>query len=194
MSEATPENAAPQAPAKAPNPWIPVIAVIVIMPAISFAMTQYVLIPKIKGTVAEHEIKNATTATHGGKSEKTAAHGEKPAKSAGHGGETKGEGKEGAFSYDFENLVVNLSGAMGTRYLKASFTAFSSDPEVKTIITQNKSQLLDVALGVLSSKSLADLESPGAKNVVRHDLIESLNQALNSSLIEQIYFSDFVVQ
>jgi flagellar FliL protein len=191
MSEATPEAAAAQAPAKAPNPWIPVIAVIVIMPAISFAMTQYVLIPKIKGTVAEHEIKTATTATHG---EKPAANGEKSTKAAGHGGEKKGEGNAGAFSYDFENLVVNLSGAMGTRYLKASFTAFSSDPEVKTIITQNKSQLLDVALGVLSSKSLADLESPGAKNVVRHDLIESLNQALNTSLIEQIYFSDFVVQ
>lgn len=193
MSEATPENAAAPAAAKAPNPWIPVIAVVVLMPAISFAMTQYVLIPKIKGSVAENEIKTATTAKSGEKGS------EKSAKSAEHGGEKKGEGKKGegksgAFSYDFENLVVNLSGAMGTRYLKASFTAFSADPEVKTIITQNKSQLLDVALGVLSSKSLADLESPGAKNIVRHDLIESLNQALNSSLIEQIYFSDFVVQ
>ncbi len=187
MSEAAPETAAP---AKAPNPWIPVIAVVILMPAISFAMTQYVLIPKIKGTVAEHEIKVATTASGGEKGK--AEHG--GAKAAGHGGEKKGEDKSGAYSYDFENLVVNLSGAMGTRYLKASFTAFSNDPEVKTIITQNKSQLLDVALGVLSTRSLADLEAPGAKNVVRHDLIESLNQALNSSLIEQIYFSDFVVQ
>lgn len=178
---ATEAPAAAAAPAKAPSPWVPMIVMIVLMPAISFAVTQYVLIPRIKGAVAEHEIKTATTPTKAGE------HGEKKS-------EKKGEGKDTAFSYDFENIVVNLSGAMGSRYLKASFTAFGSNPELKTILTENKKQLLDVTLGVLSSKTLADLETAGAKNLVRHDLIESLNQALNSSIIEQIYFTDFVVQ
>jgi flagellar FliL protein len=136
-----------------------------------------VLIPRIKAAVTQQGVKAET----GG--------GEKGEK----GHEKKPDGKPG-FSYDFNNIVVNLSGAGGTRYLKASFTAFSSKPDLQKILTENKNQLLDVALGVLSSKSMTDLESPGSKNMVRNDLVESFNQALKSDIVEQLYFSEFVVQ
>jgi flagellar FliL protein len=78
--------------------------------------------------------------------------------------------------------------------LKTSFALFSSNPDLQKIITDNKSHLLDVALNVLSSKSMADLEAPGSKNLVRNDLIANFNQALSSDVVEQIYFSEFVVQ
>lgn len=200
------------APAKAPNPLIPVIAVVVLMPAITFAMINFLLLPKIRGIVLEQK---ATEHAEGG--EKADAHGAKPAAGhgakpasahgakeekkeakGGHGKEAKGGGggggAGGAFSYDFENVVVNLAGTMGTRYLKTTFTVLSDNPEIKTIIDENKKQLLDVASGVLSTRTLADLEQPGAKNVVRNDLVANLNQALKSDAITQIYFSDFVVQ
>jgi flagellar protein FliL len=197
------------APPKAPNPLIPVIAVVVLMPAITFAMINFLLLPKIKGIVLEqkatehaeggakadggHGAKPA--AAHGAKEEK-GGHGAKKEAKGGHGKEEKGgsSGTGGAFSYDFENVVVNLAGTMGTRYLKTSFTALSENPDVKTIIEENKKQLLDVTLNVLSTRTLADLEQPGAKNVVRNDLMANLNQALKSDLITQIYFSDFVIQ
>jgi flagellar FliL protein len=196
-----------EAPApKAPNPLIPVIAVVVLMPAITFAMINFLLLPKIKGIVlekkaTEHAEAGAKPAAggHGAKEEK-GGHGAKKEAKGGHGGghgkEEKGggEGVGGAFSYDFENVVVNLAGTMGTRYLKTTFTALSENPELKTIIEENKKQLLDVTLNVLSTRTLADLEQPGAKNVVRNDLMANLNQALKSDLITQIYFSDFVVQ
>jgi len=47
---------------------------------------------------------------------------------------------------------------------------------------------------VLSSQTLADLEEPGSKNVLREKLITAYNQALGSRVAEQVYFSDFVVQ
>jgi flagellar protein FliL len=183
-NEAGPAEA-PGKPAKAPGAWGPVLAVLVAMPLISYAMTQFVLIPSLRSAVAEQQVQSAT----GGGDSKGGAHG---AKDAAHG--KNGEAGKATFSYDFDNIVVNLSGAMGTRYLKTSFTAFSSNAQIKTIITENKNQLLDVALSVLSAKSLADLEAPGSKNLVRNDLIENFNHALNSSVIEQIYFSEFVVQ
>ena len=134
-----------------------------------------------------------------GKGEAKKGHGE--AAKGGHGKEEhgKGEGAEGggaggAFSYDFENVVVNLSGAMGTRYLKTSFTTLSDNPDLKKLIDENKKQLLDVALSVLSTRTMADLEQPGSKNVVRNDLMANFNQALKSDLVSQIYFSEFVVQ
>jgi flagellar FliL protein len=197
-----------EAPApKAPNPLVPVLAVVVLMPAITFAMINFLLLPKIKGIVlekkaTEHAEAGAKAAGgHGPAKEEKGGHGAKPKEAkgghgGGHGKEEKGgsSGTGGAFSYDFENVVVNLAGTMGTRYLKTTFTALSENPEVKTIIEENKKQLLDVTLNVLSARTLADLEQPGAKNVVRNDLMANLNQALKSDLITQIYFSDFVIQ
>ena len=192
------EGAVAAAPAKAPSPWIPIIAVCVLMPAISFATTQYLLLPKIRGAVLEQKA-IVHAAKPEGKGQAKKGHGE--AAKGGHGKEEhgKGEGAEGggaggAFSYDFENIVVNLSGAMGTRYLKTSFTTLSDNPDLKTLIDENKKQLLDVALSVLSTRTMADLEQPGSKNVVRNDLMANFNQALKSDLVSQIYFSEFVVQ
>ncbi len=192
-----PAEGAAAAPAKAPSPWVPIIAVCVLMPAISFATTQYLLLPKIRGAVLEQKaIVHAAKPEGKGDAKKGRA---EPAKGKGKEEHGKGEGAEGggaggAFSYDFENVVVNLSGAMGTRYLKTSFTTLSDNPDLKKLIDENKKQLLDVALSVLSTRTMADLEQPGSKNVVRNDLMANFNQALKSDLVSQIYFSEFVVQ
>ena len=47
---------------------------------------------------------------------------------------------------------------------------------------------------MLSSLTLADLEEPGAKNVIREKLVTAYNQALGRKVAEQVYFSDFVIQ
>jgi flagellar FliL protein len=141
-------------------------------------MTQFILIPHLQSSVTGQAKASPDDA-------KTATGDAKP--------DAKKDGKP-AFSFQFDDVVVNLAGAMGTRYLKASFCIFSSNPDLQKIITDNKSHLLDVALNVLSSKSMADLEAPGSKNLVRNDLIANFNQALSSDVVEQIYFSEFVVQ
>ena len=194
------DPAAAAVPAKAPSPFIPIIAVCVLMPAISFATTQYLLLPKIRGAVLEQKAIVHAAKDEGGKGDAKKGHG--AAAKGGHGksehGKEGGKGETatsgGAFSYDFESIVVNLSGAMGTRYLKTSFTTLSDNAELKSLIEENKKQLLDVALSVLGTRTMADLEQPGSKNVVRNDLMANFNQALKSDLISQIYFSEFVVQ
>jgi flagellar FliL protein len=165
------------APAKAPSAWPPIIAVLVLMPAISFGVTQFVLIPRIKAAVLQQGGKGETAGAeqHEKKSEKN------------------GEDKP-APSYEFSNIVVNLSGSGGTRYLKTSFTVVGSKPDLQQTLTDNKNQLLDIAINVLGSKSMADLEAPGSKNMIRNDLLESFNQALKDPIIEQLYFTEFVVQ
>jgi flagellar FliL protein len=182
-AEAAAAGSAPAAaPAKAPSAWPPLIAVIVLMPVISYATTQFLILPKIRSSASEQ-------AEHGAKD----AHG-KPADN--HGGKEAGSAQEttGKFSYDFENVVVNLSGSLGTKYLKTSFTLFSSNQNLKKLIEENKKQLMDVAINVLSSRSMADLEAAGAKNVVRNDLMANFNQALHSDLVEQVFYTEFVVQ
>src|SRR5258708_27636589 len=121
------ENAAP---AKGASAWPALIAAIILMPAISYATAEFLLLPKLRGLISQQTV------------EASAAKSE-----SGHGGKS-GKGKDGAkaeVSYDFDNVVVNLSGSMGTRFLKASFTTLGSNADLPKVMAERKKQLLDVA-------------------------------------------------
>ncbi len=172
---------------------LPLLLVIILAPALSFAVAQFVLLPKLKAQL-EAAVAAAPAATAAG--HEAPGH-EAPAdakgdKSAAHG--KKGEPTTVGNSYEFTNVVVNLAGTMGTRYLKASFVVTGTDATLRSQFESNKAKMTDVSLLVLSSLTLADLEEAGAKNFIREKLITAYNRALGSRLVEQVYFSDFVVQ
>jgi flagellar FliL protein len=165
--------------------WLPATLAIVLAPAASFAVSEFVLLPRLQKKLAEPtaaaRADNAAPAGESGEGK--------------HGKEGKGEGKEGGANYEFTNVVVNLAGTMGTRYLKTSFIVTgAADTAVKPVFEANKAKLTDITLNVLSSLTLSDLEEPGSKNVLREKLVAAYNQALGKRVAEQVYFSDFVVQ
>lgn len=175
--------------------FIPLIAAIIIAPVLSWAIGQFVLMPQLKKQIA------APIDPHAAPAESAAE--EAPAAAEGHGKEGKegkeGHGKEGKggannATYEFENVVVNLAGTMGTRYLKTGFLVTGTDKSLRSTFENNKPKMVDVTINVLSSLSLADLEEAGSKNLIREKLIGAYNQAFGKKLVEQIYFSDFVVQ
>lgn len=198
--EAPAAPAADKAPEKAETPakgpgvvktWLPVLLAIVVAPAASWAVAQFVLMPKLEQKLAAVHSGEAPAEAHKEAKAPAKSHGEKK---KGHGGKEEGGGDAGD-TYEFSNVVVNLSGTMGTRYLKTSFVITGVKPDtIKDAFEENKAKLTDVTLGVLSSITLADLEEPGAKNVLREKLVTAYNQALGSRVAEQVYFSDFVVQ
>jgi flagellar FliL protein len=176
--------AAPAAPAKSPMAaWLPVIACVLLAPVVTWAAVEFVVLPRLQKKIASSAAAEAEAPP-----EKSEGHG------GGHGGkEAKGGGKETA-TYEFQNVVVNLSGTMGTRYLKTTFIVAGADANIKSIFEGSKPRLTDVTLNVLSSLTLADLEEPGAKNIIREKLVTAYNQALGKKVAEQVYFSDFVIQ
>ena len=189
--EAPPAATVPPAP-PAPPPskgalaqWIPVIAALVLAPVLSWAVAEFVLLPRLQSKLAAVKA--------GDNPEEHAAAAPEAKAEGGHGG--KG-GKEAAnpANYEFQNVVVNLSGTMGTRYLKTSFIVTGTDATIKSTFEGQKAKLTDITLNVLSSLSLADLEEPGSKNILREKLVLAYNQALGKRVAEQVYFSDFVVQ
>jgi len=97
-------------------------------------------------------------------------------------------------TFEFSNIVVNLAGTMGTRYLKTTFLVTGASTSLRGVFESNKAKLTDVTLNVLSSLSLPDLEEAGAKNLIREKLVAAYNQALGKRVADQVYFSDFVVQ
>ena len=115
--KAAPEKAAPAAGgggggARGRNP---AIAAIILAPAASCAVAQFVLLPKLKtelGGAGAH----APAGEHAADPAAAAA----PAEGEGHGKKKGGHGEKeegGSANYEFSNVVVNLAGTMGTRYL-----------------------------------------------------------------------------
>jgi flagellar FliL protein len=162
------------------GPLLFAAAAVVLAPVLSLAVAQFVLLPKLEKKLA-------------GPVPGAAAAGD-AAPAA--GADDKKDGKTAAPpTYEFTNVVVNLAGTMGTRYLKTSFIVTGAkDSNLQKVFEDNKAKLTDVTLNVLSSLTLADLEEPGSKNVLREKLVGAYNQALDHKTADQIYFSDFVVQ
>lgn len=166
--------------------WLPVLVAVLVAPAATWATVEFVLLPRLQKKIA--------AAANPGHVAAPAA-----APSGGHGASGAHGGKEGnrtdPSTYEFQNVVVNLAGTMGTRYLKTSFLVTGATGiEIKPAFEEAKPRLTDVTLNVLSSLTLADLEEPGAKNVIREKLVGAYNQALGKRVAEQVYFSDFVIQ
>lgn len=187
-SAAKGEGANPPIPVAAPakssalSAWLPVIASVLLAPVATWAAVEFVVLPRLQKKIAATPIAAEAEAAP----EKSGEHGAK-------GKDGKEAGKEGA-TYEFQNVVVNLAGTMGTRYLKTTFLVTGIDASIKTVFDAAKPRLTDVTLNVLSSLTLADLEEPGAKNVIREKLVAAYNQALGKKVAEQVYFSDFVIQ
>jgi flagellar FliL protein len=188
---AKPESATPAAPAAAAPAaaekkkgiaaFLPLVLSCVLAPAATWAVAEFVLLPRLKAQLVVPAASSDGTVAA---TPPAAAH----AAPAGKGA------PEAAASYEFSNVVVNLAGTMGTRYLKTTFLVTGADPAIKSVFEGQKPRLTDVTLNVLSSLTLADLEEPGARNIIREKLVLSYNQALGRKVAEQVYFSDFVVQ
>lgn len=168
--------AAPAAPAGV-KAWIPLIIAVVAMPGLAFVTTHFVLLPKFERVVAGVKAGPAPAATATTVASNGASGGDKV-----------------KVTVSLSKLLVNVAGTMGTRYLMTSVTLVGNTPDFKDKIDQNKDQLMDLATGTLSSKTISDLEKPGARNVIRAELMTVFNNALGGPVIQEIYITEMAIQ
>lgn len=162
--------------------FIPLIATVLIMPGLAFAMTKFVLLPKLTKGLNQAEAAPAATPS--------AAPADAPA-------DAKSDGKPATKvkkTVSINKLLVNVAGTMGTRYLMSSITLVGNTPDFEDKINDNMDQLKDLATGTLSSKTISDLEKPGARNVIRAELISVFNSALGAPLVQEIYITEMAIQ
>ena len=180
--------AAPAAEAGGIKPFIPLIANLILMPALAYAMTAFVLVPKLaKKTAAPAEAAAAepAPAEHG----ESSAHGGAPAEG------TPGPGGKMKYSVPLsKKTLVNVSGTMGTRYLLAEFVLVGNNASLKTQVERADAELRDAAASALASKTIADLEKPGVRNLVRSELITIFNSILGKGAVSEIYLTEFAIQ
>ena len=163
--------------------WLPLVLSFLLMPVLAFATTKFLILPKVV---------QARGSSHGEAEEDKAAKGGHDNKEAKPKDAKGGSGKKQ--SVQIAKVIVNVAGSMGSRYLMTSFTLSGTHKDFKTVIEENKDQLLDLASTAMASKSIGELEKPGARNQLRAELISIFNNALGGNLVQEIYFTEFAVQ
>jgi flagellar FliL protein len=174
---APPTGAAPAAGgASGFKAWLPLVANLVLMPVLAFGTFHFFILPKMRPEQA--------TAGPGAEA------GSKAEEKAGVAGKPGGQVTVPLGS----KVLVNVAGTMGTRYLLVQLSLVSSALDLKGMVERNDAALRDAASTALSTKTIADLEKPGARNLIRTELISVFNNILGEGVINDIYLTEFAVQ
>jgi flagellar FliL protein len=185
MADDSPTDAHAAPSAKVSVPWVPLILVLLFIPIITLLLTELVVVPRLRSSLGE------TTG---------AAQGEQQAaqQTAATATEQAATGStptiEGNYDVLFENIVANLSGTMGTRFMKVSFHVTSRDAQLPIIIQARRPRVQDAIISTLSSMTIQELEAAGGRNSLRVALIAAVNQAIGMDIVEELFFTEFIIQ
>jgi flagellar FliL protein len=113
---------------------------------------------------------------------------------------TSGSGRtSGSFSeigpmFPLDNFTVNLLSESGRRYLKVQMNLELSGEELGVELDTRKAVIRDIIIRLLSSKSLEEISTSKGKEKLKDQIVDQLNMRLRDGHINNVYFTEFVVQ
>ena len=96
--------------------------------------------------------------------------------------------------YGMDPFVVNVTGDGYNRFLKLRVELEASDVDLKEELDARLPQVRDALIVLLSSKQLSDITDFEGKALLKEDMLERVNDLLDSGQIRSILFTEFVVQ
>jgi flagellar FliL protein len=95
------------------------------------------------------------------------------------------------------DFLVNLADVEDSHYLRTVIELeqnYGSSPEFGNEIGNRKSQLRDIVISTLSSKTSEELRTPEGKEALKEELKERINSVLAKGQIARVYFTEFAIQ
>ncbi|MBN1522363.1 MAG: flagellar basal body-associated FliL family protein [Candidatus Aureabacteria bacterium] len=105
-------------------------------------------------------------------------------------------GKKGTgiiFSLD-SDFIVNVAGTGATRYLRVAIAFEVEDAATESEIKDRTTQLRDMIILTLGTKKMEQLDSVAARDELKRELLNKVNDLLKSGNVVNIFFTDFVIQ
>jgi flagellar FliL protein len=191
--ETDPKAAADAKPAPSGGGLMPVlissVVMAVILGGVGFALAYFVLPGRLQQTAATTAPSTAATpapATPAAASSDK----EKTERSA---AEVKSEGGKAVTKFSIEEVTVNIADTRGNRFVRAG-VFFEAEPPVLEELEANRARMVDTLGQVLSTKTLDDLTSPNIRGNLRQELLGIINPTLKEGHVDNIYFTDLLVQ
>jgi flagellar FliL protein len=107
--------------------------------------------------------------------------------------ETAAQGGKAVTKFTIEEITVNIANTRGNRFVRAG-VYFEAEPPVLEELEANRARMVDTLGQVLSTKTLDDLTSPTIRGTLREELLGIINPTLKAGRVDNIYFTDLLVQ
>lgn len=91
-------------------------------------------------------------------------------------------------------FLVNLADPLGRRFIKLSINIEVANQEIAEIVEKNMFQIRDKVILLLSSKTYSDLAALDSKLYLKNEIVERINQIIAPNTVNQIYFTDMIIQ
>jgi Flagellar basal body-associated protein len=96
--------------------------------------------------------------------------------------------------YDLGSFLVNLADKNANTYAKVSITLELSNQKVEKEVVKRLPIIKDAVINLLSSKTYDEIRTPEGKEELRLELIKRINAILVTGGVQNIYFTQFIVQ
>ena len=95
---------------------------------------------------------------------------------------------------EFDTFIVNLRDPGGKRFLKLAMKAKLDGLPVSEEFKSRIFEMRDMVLMILSGKETEDISSPEDKLSLKHEIVATLNRSLHKGQVQDIYFTEFLIQ
>jgi flagellar FliL protein len=153
----------------------------VILGGVGFALAYFVLPSRLQHAGA------GSTASGTGAAPSIDEKTERPA------AELAATGGKDVTKFTIEEVTVNIADTRGNRFVRAG-VYFEAEPPVLEELEANRARMVDTLGQVLSTKTLDDLTSPNIRGNLREELLGIINPTLKQGHVDNIYFTDLLVQ
>jgi flagellar FliL protein len=93
-----------------------------------------------------------------------------------------------------EEILVNVAETKGRRFFKTSLTLEIDGKDLEKQAPARMPLLRGRVIDVLSSKTMDELVSPGARDSIRAELLDTLNAEVSGGQFRDLFFTEFLVQ
>lgn len=91
-------------------------------------------------------------------------------------------------------FIVNLMTQNSRRYLKTSITLELSNDKLQEEVDSKSTIIKDIIIDVLSSKSIEKIVTAKGKEAIKDEMLQRINQVLVDGSVNNIFFTEFVIQ
>jgi len=93
------------------------------------------------------------------------------------------------------NLIVNLAGERGRRYLKVNAVLKAKDAAAKAQLEKRSVEVRDLLNSLMSEKRLEDIDGARQRDKLRRELKLSINERLGlPDAVLHVYFDQFIIE
>lgn len=96
--------------------------------------------------------------------------------------------------YQFDELIVNPSGTNGKRYLLVEISVKLQDEKHVELVARNKERIKHNMNEALSSRTVDELIDFEKRELLRRELAEIVNSAIEIRSVRNLYYNKYVMQ